>query len=209
MQEKNQEAINNFAAFQGAIPGQSLTNDPDQKYPWEQPPRITNQQEALDYMTSEILEEENLFPIMRAVSKGVPIGDIVSLMLQQAFQAGLINPDLMLLLLEPLHFVLMAIAEKSGVGYVLYEGENEEEEYEFNIEEEDDQDSFKKRGKSLKDRANQVGISISREEVQLPETIEEKIEEAESIEEVGESLLAQPEQNITENKSLLERRIEE
>ena len=71
MQEKNQEAINNFAAFQGAIPGQSLTNDPDQKYPWEQPPRITNQQEALDYMTSEILEEENLFPIMRAVSKGV------------------------------------------------------------------------------------------------------------------------------------------
>jgi hypothetical protein len=72
MQEKNQEAINNFAAFQGAIPGQSLTNDPDQKYPWEQPPRITNQQEALDYMTSEILEEENLFPIMRAVSKGVP-----------------------------------------------------------------------------------------------------------------------------------------
>ena len=61
MQEKNQEAINNFAAFQGAIPGQSLTNDPDQKYPWEQPPRITNQQEALDYMTSEILEEENLF----------------------------------------------------------------------------------------------------------------------------------------------------
>ena len=110
MQEKNQEAINNFAAFQGAIPGQSLTNDPDQKYPWEQPPRITNQQEALDYMTSEILEEENLFPIMRAVSKGVPIGDIVSLMLQQAFQAGLINPDLMLLLLEPLHFVLMAIA---------------------------------------------------------------------------------------------------
>ena len=161
MQEKNQEAINNFAAFQGAIPGQSLTNDPDQKYHWEQPPRITNQQEALDYMTSEILEEENLFPIMRAVSKGVPIGDIVSLMLQQAFQAGLINPDLMLLLLEPLHFVLMAIAEKSGVGYVLYEGENEEEEYEFNIEEEDDQDSFKKRVKSLKYRSNQVCISIS------------------------------------------------
>ena len=61
----------------------------------------------------------------------------------------------------------------------------------------------------MKDRANQVGISISREEVQLPEKIEEKIEEAESIEEVGESLLAKPEQNTAENKSLLERRIEE
>ena len=32
------------------IPGQSLTNSPDSKYPWEQPPQFTNFKEALDYV---------------------------------------------------------------------------------------------------------------------------------------------------------------
>ena len=32
--------------FDGPIPGQSLTNSPDEKYPWEQAPELTSQKET-------------------------------------------------------------------------------------------------------------------------------------------------------------------
>lgn len=33
--------------LEGAVPGQSLTNAPDQPYPWEGPPEITSQKKLL------------------------------------------------------------------------------------------------------------------------------------------------------------------
>jgi hypothetical protein len=202
----NEQALANLAQVGGAVPGQSLTNDPDQKYPWEQPPRFTNQQEALDFMVSELLEDETLYPIMRSISKGVPIGDIVSLMLNQGFQAGLFNPDLMILLIEPLHFVLMAICEKAGIEYLLYDGENEEEEYESNIEEDDDLDpQTRGRINSLVKMSEKFGKQVEKEDIQLPTTIEQQIEEADVIEELGASLLERQEP-AEPSESLLERR---
>ena len=40
-----------------SIPGQSLVNSPDQKYAWEQPPEYPNPKDALDYISSIILQK--------------------------------------------------------------------------------------------------------------------------------------------------------
>ena len=38
----NVEAFGGRSPFERPIPGQSLTNSPDSKYPWEQPPVYTD-----------------------------------------------------------------------------------------------------------------------------------------------------------------------
>jgi hypothetical protein len=138
---------------------------------------------------------------MDSVSKGVPLTDIAYLILRKAFSKGFINPDLMLLLAEPLIFVLMAISEKSGVEYILYEGENEEEE--FDEEDVSDlPDMLKEKLKTNPDLAETIQQNITREslqDVELPESVEEQVEQFEP----SDSLLERNQQN---DKSLLERR---
>ncbi len=43
----NVEAFGGRTPFERPIPGQSLTNDPDTKYPWEQPPMYTDIETAV------------------------------------------------------------------------------------------------------------------------------------------------------------------
>ena len=43
------------------------------------------------------------------------------------FKSGKWNPDLMLLLIEPLMYVIIALCEKAGVDYTLYSGEEEDD----------------------------------------------------------------------------------
>jgi hypothetical protein len=106
----------------------------------------------------------------------------------------------MLLLAEPLIFVVMALAEKSGVEYILYEGENLEEE----IDEEDDSDlpeMLKEKIRGGPVLAQTIQENISREDLQnveLPESVEQQIEEFKP----SESLLNRRPQ---EERSLLER----
>ena len=52
--------------------------------------------------------------------------DLVQLYLTQAFEKGLLNPDLMLLVAEPLAFMLMGLAEQEGIQYTIVDDDNEE-----------------------------------------------------------------------------------
>lgn len=204
IQEFEPEVLQQFTENPGvSIPGQSLTNDPDNPYPWEQSPKYTKHQEALDYIVSELLEEDRLYTVMDSVSKGVPVSDIAYMVLRKGFSNGLFNPDLMLILAEPLMYVIIALAEKSGVEYVLYEGEHlEEDEFEMDdTEDEDLPDIIKQKLRKPSGLAQSMQETITREsleKVELPESVEEKIEEFEP----SESLLARQE---PEQKGLLER----
>ena len=63
----NQEGLDeivNLSSKGGAIPGQSLVNDPSQPYPWEQPPEFANPKDALDYMTGLIFQPEAMKEIV-------------------------------------------------------------------------------------------------------------------------------------------------
>ena len=52
------DEIVNLSGQGGPIPGQSLVNDPDQPYPWEQPPEFSNPRDALDYMVGLIFQPD-------------------------------------------------------------------------------------------------------------------------------------------------------
>jgi len=119
---KNPNAIAKEAEpflFEGPTPGQSLTNSPDNPYPWEKAPEITSVKEATEKIFFDLLKEDNLTTVATLMSQRTPVADIANLLLTAGFQKGKWNPDMMLNLLEPTMYMLMAIAEKAGIDPVL------------------------------------------------------------------------------------------
>ena len=116
-EEMNPEAVDAFANRGYPIPGQSWTQDVEERRPFEGKPDFVDMQEALEYTALELLEPENFKPIVLAIGDGVPIMDLALQMGYVGFREGKWNPDLMLMLLEPFAYLLMAIAEKAGVKY--------------------------------------------------------------------------------------------
>lgn len=97
------------------IPGMSLTNDPNNPAPYEQPPKFTNVHEANNYLWEFITSEQAYGNLMNALSQGVPVMKIVEVVLFNEFQKGSFNPDLMLMLAEPLAYMLIALAERLDI----------------------------------------------------------------------------------------------
>jgi len=110
------------------VPGQSLTNSPEQPYRWEQPPEFVNAGEATTYVFGLLTEPETTSNLLMSVMNGVGIIDLASIVLYSGFLEGKWNPDLMTLLMEPTMYMIMALAEKADIDYVLDTGENEQQE---------------------------------------------------------------------------------
>ena len=67
---------------------------------------------------------------MASVADGVPLMTITQVILFTEFQKGSWNPDLMLMLIEPTAYMLMALAERAEIPMVIYDGELEDEDEE-------------------------------------------------------------------------------
>lgn len=119
---KNPNAIAKEAEpflFEAPVAGQSLTNDPSNPYPWEKAPEMTSVKMATEKIFFDLLKEDNLTTVATLMSQKTPVADIANLLLTAGFQKGKWNPDMMLSLLEPTMYMLMAIAEKAGIDPVL------------------------------------------------------------------------------------------
>lgn len=196
MEEYNQEAVDAFAQAGRPIPGQSLTSNPDEPRPFERPPDFTNFKEALDYTTAELLEEEAYISIVAALGDGVPVTDLAMQIGYVGFREGKWNPDLMMMLMEPLMYLLMALAEKAGIEYRIDDED----------EDEDDDTLFEQKSKNIADTIREKTDKGQIPSGALPSDIVAKIE---ALEMPQESLLAKPEEPMVEEEqpqqSLLER----
>ena len=108
-----------------AVPGQSLTNDPSQPYNWEKPSEYTNPREAMLYVFESLTVPETTTNILLSLNKGVGVIDLASITLYSGFLEGKWNPDLMMLLMEPTMYMIMALAEKADIEYNLEAGDDE------------------------------------------------------------------------------------
>ena len=127
LEEYDPQGLTALSEIGRPIPGQSLTKDPNEKYPWEGPTEFTNFKDALDYTVSELIEEDAYVSVISGIGQGGPISDVVMQIVYAGFKSGKWNPDLMLLLIEPLMYVIIALCEKAGVDYTLYSGEEEDD----------------------------------------------------------------------------------
>ena len=108
------------------IPGESLTNDPENPLPFEKAPEYTDLTTALEYYFATFTEKGTYERILEIISSGTPIMDIVQLVLYQGFQDGLFNPDLMMLLAEPLAYMLAAFCEQENIEFVIQADDEED-----------------------------------------------------------------------------------
>ena len=109
-----------------AVPGQSLTNAPEDAYNWEKPSEFTNPKETMFYIFETLTVPETTTNILLSLSNGVGVIDIASSILYTGFLEGKWNPDLMTLMVEPTMYMLIALAEKAEIDYVLDSGDDKE-----------------------------------------------------------------------------------
>jgi hypothetical protein len=102
-----------------AIPGQSLTNSPDQPYNWEKPAEFTEPRETMLYIFKNLLVPETTTNILLSLENGVGVIDIASITLYSGFLEGKWNPDLMTMLMEPTMYMIIALAEKADIDYIM------------------------------------------------------------------------------------------
>ena len=171
------------------IPGQSLTNDPESKYPWEGPPQFTNFKEALDYIVAELIEEEVYVSVVSGIGQGVPISEVGMQVLYAGFKAGKWNPDLMMMLVEPLMYIIIALCEKAGVTYSLYSGDDDSDEDDDGVSAESTQ--FEKLKSLVKTK---IPDKQSVSSASVPKDILETVENIN----ISPSLLSRPEEQESE-----------
>jgi hypothetical protein len=188
MQQYDPKGIEALANNTGRpIPGQSLTNNPDEPRPFETPPEFTNFKEALDYIVAELLQEEVMIPIVSGIGQDVPISDVATQMLYVGFREGKWNPDLLMMLVEPVMYILMALCEKAGVDFKLYGDEDQDD------TDEDREEIQNYRQKNLAEAARAKVGNISKVPTgALPKDI---VEDIQSVN-ISPSLLEKPQEQM-------------
>lgn len=114
-------------SFDRPIPGQSLTNDPEAPAPYERAPKYTDRTEILEYYFEEFTEEGMYGSILDTLESGVSIMEIVQVLVFQGFQEGLYNPDMMLMIAEPLAYMIAALAERADVDFIVMKDEEDDD----------------------------------------------------------------------------------
>ena len=113
--------------FNAPIPGESLTTSPDMKKAWERPPKYIDQDNAIEAIYMELTDEDTLRKLINMINDGTPLDEIAQVTLYKGYTEGLFSPDLMIMLIEPTLYLLIAIADYAEIkDYVLYEGEEDD-----------------------------------------------------------------------------------
>jgi len=146
-----------------AIPGQSL---------------VANPRDALTSITADILSPEAMKGIIKSLADGVAITDITNTVLYTKFVNGEINPDTMLLLVEPIMYTLMSIGSEAGIEYNIEPndiGESDEVEVNEKVAQ------FKKAAEDIRSKKeiteDNTGVPIARAEEVVGKNLLDKIKE--------------------------------
>ena len=130
--QKNQFEEAGINPFNAPVPGESLTASPATQQPWETPPRYTDQDKAMEAVYMELTAPDNLEKLIDIINDGTPLDEIAQVVLYKGYSEGLFSPDLMMLLIEPTLYLLIAIADYADIkDYVLYDGEDTDPEAEI------------------------------------------------------------------------------
>ena len=185
-QEKLDELVN-LSSKGGPIPGQSLTRDSEDPYPWETPPEFSNPREALDDIVGSIMQPEAMKNIVDALAKGGAVADIGTAILYAKFNEGKITPDVMMMLAEPVMYTIMAIGEEANIQYNI-EGNDLDE-----FDEEDNKEEFDNKVNEFRNVLTDIKKGATKNIE--PSKIDSNV--------VPESILAQVKEKGPEIKSLL------
>ena len=97
-----------------APPGHSLTNDPG-KWAWEQPPRFTDPNQAIDFIVDKFQDSSNEEDMLRLMAAGITIEEIVAQVSFKGFMQGAFNPDVAELIKPAVAMYLFKLGVDNGI----------------------------------------------------------------------------------------------
>ena len=184
--------------FEAPTAGQSLTNAPEDKYPWEQPPVYTSVKEAREKIFLDMLEPQRLKGIQNLMMNNISVNTIAEVILTEGFRKGKFNPDMMLNLLEPTMYMIMAIGEKSGIEPII-----DSDGYDDDADEEDVQNALEKRNAMIKEGGRFKDARIQTiQPTSVGPDIQKRLEKLDT-KKLQESILQKP--KVEPRESLLEK----
>ena len=169
--------------FSAPTPGESLTTPTDMPKAWERPPQFVDQGNAMEAVYMEVTQIDNLRKLIDLIDEGTALDEIAQVILYKGYSEGKWTPDLMMLLIEPTLYLLIAIADYADIkDYTLYTGEETDpdaeihgddvEPVDFDAEENEDEEI--KTDKMAEPKAESLGESLlSRVESELPSKVEQ------------------------------------
>lgn len=114
--------------FNSPTPGESLTKNPEEKFAWEQASEYTEVRPFMEDLFLQLTEDKDRYvKLLVSFLQQVSIADTTQMLLYTSWRAGKINTDLMLLLIEPVMYLLIAMAEQAEIEPVIYDEENVDE----------------------------------------------------------------------------------
>jgi len=116
-----------MSIFNKPIPGESLTSKP-KNAPYENPPEITDPEEALQVHLSRLTEPKRMDKIMGLLDIGVDIQTMTEGILRSAVMNGIHSIDVSLLIAPVIHEYIKLTADQVGVDYKEGFEDNEESE---------------------------------------------------------------------------------
>jgi len=125
--DNDKELIDFHSRLDRPIPGEGLTSDPKSPWPWEKPPAYVSVMRASEHIFEKLTDEELHTVVLDAMEDDIPVMDITRFILFQGFTEGLWNADLLLLLIEPTAYMLVALAERALIEPVVYKEEDQDE----------------------------------------------------------------------------------
>ena len=169
--------------FSAPTPGESLTTPTDMPKAWERPPQFVDQGNAMEAVYMEVTQIDNLRKLIDLIDEGTALDEIAQVILYKGYSEGKWTPDLMMLLIEPTLYLLIAIADYADIkDYTLYTGEETDpdaeihgddvEPVDFDADENEDEEI--KTDKMAEPKAESLGESLlSRVESELPSKVEQ------------------------------------
>tara|TARA_R100001086_G_C11804549_1_gene249768 strand:- start:439 stop:993 length:555 start_codon:yes stop_codon:yes gene_type:complete len=104
--------------LQGPVPGMSLTSEP-QQFPWEVPTQITTVEEAVEYYSERLMEDQDVEDaLLVALDNGISIERLAESLTVSATMNGVHNLDVSFLINPYVREVMKYIAEAAGQDYV-------------------------------------------------------------------------------------------
>ena len=172
------------------IPGQSLTKPVDQKYKWERPPEIVEPKKAMYAIFSALTEKDATANLLLSISNGVGVIDLASIVLYSGYLEGKWNHHLMALLMEPTMYMIMALAERADIKYVLESGDVEDAEMEPEMQVKTLDNSLEQMKKSVVGKVSDAAVprEIRKmvEEVEIPQGLLDRVKQEKGLLDRGE-----------------------
>lgn len=102
--------------LEGPIPGQSLTDEPN-NYAWENPPKFADAEDTFDYYLQKLTNPKVTDNILTMLDLGVPISVLAGTMLSRGVMEGIHTVDVKLLLKDMLSLQLKAMALAADIDF--------------------------------------------------------------------------------------------